>query len=71
MPPIMMLTTIPATGLEDCCDPATSVLLSDAGGWAFVSAARDYANVLDAPNGVPNVPPARQIGIARFAYCTN
>jgi hypothetical protein len=40
-------------------------------GWAFVPATRDYATLLDASSGVPNVPPVRQVAIARFAYCTN
>jgi hypothetical protein len=40
-------------------------------GWAFVPESRDYSTLLDAPNGVPNVPAARQIGIARFEYCSN
>jgi len=30
-----------------------------------------FANVLDAPNGIPNVPAVQQVAVARFAYCTN
>ncbi len=40
-------------------------------GWAFVPSVRDFANVLDAPNGIPNVPAVQQVAVARFAYCTN
>jgi len=40
-------------------------------GWAFVPAARDYSSILQTTNGVPNVPPTRQISVARLTYCTN
>ncbi len=40
-------------------------------GWAFVPAARDYSTVLNTTNGVPDVPPARQISVARMTYCSN
>ncbi len=40
-------------------------------GWAFVPEVRDYSKTLSAPGGVPAVPPVRQIGIARLAYCSN
>jgi hypothetical protein len=40
-------------------------------GWAFVPETRDYSALLDAPNGVPNVPTVRQVDIARFEFCSN
>jgi hypothetical protein len=40
-------------------------------GWAFAAEQRDYTKPLDVVDGVPNVPPVRQINIARLTYCAN
>jgi hypothetical protein len=40
-------------------------------GWAFAAEQRDYSKPLDIVNGVPNVPPVRQINVARLTYCAN
>jgi hypothetical protein len=40
-------------------------------GWAFAAEQRDYTTPLDIVAGVPNVPPVRQINVARFTYCAN
>jgi hypothetical protein len=40
-------------------------------GWAFAAEQRDYSKPLDMVNGVPNVPPVRQINVARLTYCAN
>jgi hypothetical protein len=39
--------------------------------WTFVAETRDYSAPLDITSGVPNVPPMRQLSVARFAYCSN
>jgi hypothetical protein len=56
----------PPNGADDI------VVFSDGDlGWAFVPEVRDYSTLLDPTTAVPNVPPMRQINIARFAYCSN
>jgi hypothetical protein len=39
--------------------------------WAFAGDARDPSTLINAASGAPSVPPTRQIGIARFALCSD